>query len=336
MRKHFLSSAILTIVLIVVAFCASGASAQSPIENSGDRVFLVSSRHLPDGYCRASPWDALRYYQVGPRACRPMTADEYVSSIQPARPVVFYVHGNRMPSSEILRRANSVRQQIRCRVNRPAIDWVIFSWPSSKTSLGIRDFREKADRSETDAIFLADLIRKHAERGCTIALVGYSFGARVATGSLHVLAGGVLKERHTIENPLFGANISVGLIAPALESSWLGKNGYHGLATRNMHDLTLLYNRRDAVLKRYWLLEKVRRETALGFSGPTCFAPRFDGSRLPVRSRDCSPSVKLRHAELDYYESRCNAGCDLARMINAVVPATPLNQCTLNNLSAGD
>lgn len=149
-------------------------------------------------------------------------------------------------------------------------------------------------------------------------MIGYSFGARVATGALHLLGGGRMERHVSSEDPVQGAEIRVGLIAPAIESLWLAQRGYHGLATKNMASMTLLYNRRDAVLKRYWLLEKVRRETALGFSGPTRFAPRFDGMRLSVRSRDCSPNVKLRHAELDYYGTHCNAGRDLALMINSV------------------
>ena len=116
------------------------------------------------------------------------------------------------------------------------------------------------------------------------------------------------------------AYLRVGLVAPAIESGVLVRNGYHRQATKNMDRLLLLYNRRDILLKRYWLIEKVRRETALGFSGPSRFAPRLDGSKLPVRSRDCSPSVRLRHVELDFYRTGCNAGRDMAGLISAPYP----------------
>ena len=80
--------------------------------------------------------------------------------------------------------------------------------------------------------------------------------------------------------------------------------------------MVLLYNRRDAVLKRFWLLDRVRGRMALGYSGPTSFAPRFDGSELPVRSRDCSSTVGFHHVELDYYDSPCNAGREMAKLID--------------------
>lgn len=237
----------------------------------------------------------------------------------PGRPVVIYIHGNRMPADEITSRASSVRRQIRARCMRQPVDWVVFSWPSDREMAGVKDFREKADRCDAQGLYLASLMRNYVEASTPMVMIGYSFGARVATGALHALAGGRLAGRCLPTEPVTGANVNVGLVAPAIESNWLGGRGYHGHATKNMNQLVLLYNRRDVVLKRYWLLEKVRRETALGYSGPTCFAPRIDGSRLPVRSRDCSPSVKIRHSELDYYGAGCHAGCDMARLINGVV-----------------
>ncbi|MEM6470374.1 MAG: alpha/beta hydrolase [Planctomycetota bacterium] len=284
-----------------------------------DRVYLVSSRHLPDS-CVSHRWTSLRFYRSEQGRYFPLTADQYQSEIDPRRTVVFYVHGNRMPADELMKRAAAVRCQIRSRLADRSVDWIVFSWPSDRNGIGVRDFRRKAERCDLEAVHLAGLVKQHVDRGCSINMVSYSFGARVATGSLHMLAGGKLGCLKSPEPPCVGSAVRLGLIAPAIESHWLASRGYHGLATKNMESLTLLYNRRDAVLKRYWLLDKVRRETALGFSGPTSFAARVDGSRLPVRSRDCSPSVKLRHSELDYYGSTCNAGCDLARMIQLALP----------------
>ena len=65
-----------------------------------------------------------------------------------------------------------------------------------------------------------------------------------------------------------------------------------------MNRLTLLYNRRDAILKRYWLIDRVQGRLALGYTGPRSFAPRADGSTLPVISRDCSNAIGVKHDEL--------------------------------------
>jgi hypothetical protein len=284
-----------------------------------DRVYLLSTRHLCHHARRISLHEIpFRMWRLDCDASECVDPDQYTSTLSVDRPIVVYIHGNRMPDEEVVARSSSVRRFIRSRTHQGPIDWLIFSWPSERESFGVRDFREKADRCDAQGLYLASFLRKPVEASVPLAMISYSFGARVATGALHALAGGKLAGRQLPEPPLMGADVRVGLVAPAIESSWLGANGYHGRATKNMDRLVLLYNRRDAVLKRYWLIEKVRRETALGFSGPTVFAPRANGTRLPVRSRDCSPSVRLRHLELDYYRNACDAGCDMARMINGI------------------
>lgn len=304
-----------------VEIAACGGCGLTVCSCSSDRIFLVSTRHLCHDACRAGFENVpLRIWRIDGGSAESLEIPEYHASLQPGRPVVIYVHGNRMPADELVARASSVRHKIDCRLDRP-VDWVYFSWPSQRTALGVRDFREKADRCDAQGLYLATFLRHHVEAGVPLAMIGYSFGSRVVTGSLHALGGGMLGGRRLNQPPITGANVRVALVAAAIESTWLGSGGYHGQATKNMDRLMLLYNQRDAVLKRYWLLEKVRQETALGYSGPTCFAPRVDGTRLPVLSRDCSPSVRIRHAELDYYGTRCNAGCDMARMIDGIPTA---------------
>ncbi len=284
-----------------------------------DRVFLVSTRHLTADACRAPLVEIpFRIYRIDCGSAREISQTDYLASLSSERPVVFYVHGNRMPVCEVVNRSTTIRNRIRMRGARGPIDWMIYSWPSEKELVGVKDFRLKADRCDAQGLYLASFLRQHVQASVPMAMIGYSFGARVATGALHALAGGTLSGRQLPEPPLTGANVRVGLVAPAIESKWLGGNGYHGFATKNMNELVLLYNRRDVVLKRYWLLEKIRRDTALGYSGPTIFATRVDGTRLPVRSRDCASIVKLRHSEMDYYQGGCNAGVDMARLINGI------------------
>ncbi|MCO8121493.1 hypothetical protein NHH03_07075 [Stieleria sp. TO1_6] len=282
-----------------------------------DRVFLLSTRHLTSNACCATlEQPDYRMWQIECGRANPIDVMDYQASLSAARQVVIYVHGNRMPADDLMSRATIVRRRIDCARNGGAIDWVVYSWPSAREYGLLRDFREKADRCDAQGLYLASFLRLHAQAAVPTVVIGYSFGARVATGALHALAGGPLSGRTLQGPPLVGANIRVGLVAPAIESNWLTAKGYHGQATQNMEQLLLLYNRRDIVLKQYWLIEKVRRETALGFSGPTRFAARMDGSPLPVLSRDCSPSVKLRHSELDYYKDPCSAGRDMARLID--------------------
>ncbi len=283
---------------------------------SNDRVFWLSSRHLASEACRANlQTPGLRMWQMDCGRFHSTSPKAFHATLSINRPVVIYVHGNRMSADDLVDRSTTVRSAIRRCCQGAGIDWVIYSWPSDQDFGGLRDFRVKADRCDAQGLYLAKFLQPIAAAAVPTGMIGFSFGSRVVTGSLHALAGGRLAGRQIPGPTQSGASVKVGLIAPALESTWLMSGDYHGRATKNMEQLLLLYNRRDAVLKRYWLIEKVRRETALGFSGPSRFGPRLDGTPLPVRSRDCSPSVKLRHAELDYYQARCNAGSDMARLI---------------------
>ena len=72
----------------------------------------------------------------------------------------------------------------------------------------------------------------------------------------------------------------------------------------------------DAVLKRYWLINKVRGRAALGYTGPRSFATRADGTELPVVARDYSSYIGLRHNELDYYTKSRHTANIMADLIN--------------------
>lgn len=287
-------------------------------EQAKDRFWLVNTRGMSSDTCRANlqnPNFRFRRMYCG-RPSEPTTLDDYVARLGEGRRVVMYVHGNRLDHCDAVKRSNIIYRNIRCRCGDGPIDWVLFSWPASKQGTLIHDFREKAGRTDAQGLYLAWLLRKHVDGSMPTALIGYSFGARVVTGSLHALAGGRLGGRKLPGEAVVGANFDAGLVAPALESHWMEPRGYHGRATKNLDRLVVLYNRRDAVLKRYWLLDRVRSNVALGYSGPKAFGPRADGSRLSVRARDCARFVGLQHDEVDYYTSPCGAGRDMANLIH--------------------
>ena len=283
-----------------------------------DRVFMISTRHLPYYACHVPEEEAeFRYYQVNGYRCQKLAEEDYFASLMPNQPIVFYVHGNRMAQKDLLGRATVVRNYIRRYHADFPINWVIVSWPSAKEGLVIQDFREKGWRCDAQGFYLATLMQKHSTQ-VPMAMVGYSFGARVITGALHALAGGSLAGRKLHYEPLLGREIDVALVAPAVQSNWLATGGYHQLATKNMNSLNLLFNHRDAVLKRYWLLNNNRRTQALGHCGPTCFAPRLDGSSLPVIAKDYARAINIRHAELEYYRKCGNAGYQISKMVNGL------------------
>ena len=288
------------------------------IPDVADRFWMISTRSLTSSTCNVnldSP--KLRVQRLDCRGkASPATLDEYLGALTPERQVVVYVHGNRMASNKVVHRSFSVyRNIIRCNEKRP-MDWVIFSWPSAKQGTLIHDARRKASRTDAQGLYLAWLLRKQVKQAESTKMIGFSFGSRVITGALHSLAGGKLGGRLLPGAPTTGATVDVGLVAPAIDSHWLSEKGYHAMATKNLDRLALLYNRRDAVLKRYWLLNKVRGRVALGYTGPRSFAPRADGTELPVVARDYSSYIGLRHDELDYYTKSRHAANIMADLIN--------------------
>ena len=287
-------------------------------EKLEDRFWLISTRQITSSVCYAdlqSP--ALSISRLSPCGQRSEASlAEYLETIAMSRNVVVYVHGNRMAACDAIARGLRVHSRIRTYQCEGGRDWVIWSWPSAQEGILASDARRKAQRCDAQSLYLGWLLRHHAEQDVSTSLIGYSFGGRVLTGALHAAAGGHLGGRQLDGDPVVGMEVKVGLVAPALESHWLACRGYHRLATQNIDQLSLLYNHRDAVLKRYWLLSQVRGESALGYTGPTSFAPRADGTRLPVFARDCAPIVGLHHNELDYYNAPCSAARVMASLLN--------------------
>ncbi|MFG0265850.1 MAG: hypothetical protein ACF8AM_11990 [Rhodopirellula sp. JB055] len=287
---------------------------------ASDRYWLISTRHITSTACRANlqnpRFHISRLNRCGQKT--PSSLDEYIATFDPSRPRVIYVHGNRRSAPLAIQRGMEVARQLeRNRCEPTPMDFVIWSWQSDRETFAITDARIKAERTDAQGLYLAWLLHRHVEAAQPTALIGFSFGGRIVTGSLHALAGGSIGRRRLSEPPVMAANLDVGLLAPAIQSDWLMPHGYHRLATQNMNRLVLLYNQRDAILKNYWLLTRIRGTRALGYTGPTRFAPRYDGSPLPVRSRDCSPTVGKAHSEEEYYKRSCYAGREMASLLSS-------------------
>jgi len=299
----------------IASTLAATASAESPAKDS---LWLVSTRHLTNQVCWADlEQPAFRVYQLDACGRRHRgSLEQLLSEETPAPLDLIYIHGNRMPADQIVTRALFVyRHVVRYRPPEgPPIRFLIWSWPSEQQGLALRDVRIKAARTDAQGLYLAWLMREQLQRGRRQRLVGFSFGGRVATGALHALAGGTLARRGLPGETIQGAGIGVGLLAPAIGEDWLSEGRKHGRATKNIAHLTLLFNRRDAVLKRYPLLDPVSGVEALGFRGPRSFGRRLDGSPVPLIQMNCSDTVGLQHSEEAYYTGRCRAGCRIYAM----------------------
>lgn len=309
----------------------AGAYGAPESENQASNFWVLSTRGLASNAC-CIDLDKPPIH-VGKLENRghylPSDVEQFLSDVRdrPEIPTVIYTHGNRFAHQAAIDRAWLVYHQIRLhRREEPSIRFVLWSWPSEQIGLALKDVRVKAERTDAQGLYMAWMLRELAPTQTSLTLIGYSFGGRVVTGSLHALAGGALAGRRLPGSSVVGVDARVGLIAAAIEESWLVPGEYHGRASRNIEAISMMYNPRDKVLKRYWLLECDEFVRALGVVGRLRLGPRADGSPVEVRSYNCGTIVGPTHDELDYFNRECRAGSILARLIPSQAEREPVEE----------
>jgi len=226
----------------------------------------------------------------------------------PEIPVIFYVHGNRYTESDAIRHGTTIfRTALRFRAPDRPLHWVIWSWPSEKSGIGVHDVRLKASRTDAQSLYLSWLLRLLPKER-RLGLIGYSFGGRILTGALHALAGGAVAQRRLPEGELLRDPARLLLIAPALDNDWLGNGRYHGRAGWLLERVNVLRNSVDPVLRRYGWIDLDRHPDAAGFAGLRLLPRSLDGAEVPVVQRDVANVVGRSHDELLYFQ-----GCVPAR-----------------------
>jgi hypothetical protein len=224
-----------------------------------------------------------------------------VLTFDPTVPTVIFVHGNQISPWDAKCEGIAVyRRLILHACHTPRIRFIIFSWPSSQVGGGlINDVRVKAARTGPAGCQLAWLIDQLPAE-TPLGLSGFSFGARIITGSLHILAGGslggslCLSERVDTDRPPIG----VMLMASAVHAHWLGDGQYHGLAMTQVSRMCLINNCDDPAMKYYDFIEPgFGGPQALGLCGPTCISAE---NARKVFNRDVSCSVGNEHNLMRY------------------------------------
>jgi hypothetical protein len=220
--------------------------------------------------------------------------DEFLG-FDPSVTTVFYVHGNQMGPGDAKNQGLALyRKLVNYGCSEERIRFVIFSWPSAKMAGLLKDVRVKAMRTAPAGCQLAWLLDQMPAE-TPVSLIGFSFGARIITGSLHVLAGGTLCNGLTLSERVQPdrAPVNVVLIAAAVHAHWLGKGQYHGLAMTQVDRMFLLNNCQDLALRYYHLTTTDgSRPQALGVCGPT----RIDAEyAAKIQKRDVSRYAGARH-----------------------------------------
>ncbi len=268
-----------------------------------DTVWLVSSRglgscNLDENLARLKVWRFDRQ-----RAWTPSQLVELTEGDDPQVMTVVFLHGNRISSCEAFTRGwRAYRRLVRCASERP-IRFIVWSWPSARVRGPVEDARTKAARTDAHGYYVAGFLDQ-LDCDVPVSLWGFSYGARIATGALHLLGGGTLDGRrlearvHAHRQPM-----RVALLAAALDDGWLLPGHRHGDARLQVRSMLLVNNGCDRVLARYHLLYGRRCcQEALGYVGLAVRRlPAEDAEK--VRQMDACCDVGKRHGFDGYLAS---------------------------------
>ncbi len=288
---------------LAVLNCVLGARVQPVL--ASNEIFLIStrvvgtacdgsamSRHLQCEQVVATPSQKFRWQSCDWRDL----ASESLSN----RPTVIYIHGNRIARGEDrLQGMQIYRSLTRHNQSNESLRFIIWSWPSSAIPGPFKDYKIKANRTRPAAWQLAWFL-DHIPAKSRVSLLGYSYGARIASGAMHILGGGSLgglklEQRIHPQHPPF----RVALLAAAFDAHWIQPGHFYGRALSQVERLVISTNQLDPVMRFYHLSNGRGRIHALGKSGVS--QPQTLGyARQNIKLIDCTRTVGRNHSLVDY------------------------------------
>lgn len=277
----------------ILAICLLGATArcQSGFADDGSDVWLVNTRQA--SHCGALEGEREKLvFQRGEDACRWSISNraEFLSATAGGVPLVVFVHGNRTDNAWAVDEAMDVYPYLKRAACGKPFRFLIWSWPSD---IAVRHYRPdvqvKNVRSDADAFYLADLLAE-CDPQTPISLTGYSLGARVIGGGMHLLGGGSVAGRSLDDPPQDRAKVRAVLIAAAIDANSFSAQGRFCRATSVAERIVVTVNQNDPALKWYTHLYGRRGPQAIGHAGPAGAA-----CGGVVQSVDLSCCVGHRH-----------------------------------------
>jgi hypothetical protein len=248
--------------------------------------------------------------------------DETLAAFAAPMPTVIYVHGNRVDNGVDKSHGLGFYRWLAARKSADApIRYVIWSWPSSQIRGRIKDYEVKAARTQPCGWQLAWAIDQ-MPTSSPLAVIGYSYGARVATGALHILGGGALGKlelAHRVHPDR--APVNVALVAAAVTAQWLRPEGFHGKAISQAATLVLVNNQLDPAMRFYPMSPMGNGATALGFAGVPGRDSLGDLSRR-IHSIDLTSTVGRHHSLSAYLSTSSIFGQAIGEIVDlpAVMP----------------
>ncbi len=278
---------------------------EPPASGGSDEIFLLNTRRVGTACNDRAMSSRLQCEQLvtAPQhQSRWISRDwrELVSDSNSHRPTVVYIHGNRIERGKDRSQGMQIYRSLTRHGNsNQPIRFIIWSWPSGAISGPFKDYKVKANRTQPAAWQLAWFLDQLPAQ-TQISVLGYSYGARIASGAMHVLGGGALgslklQQRIHPQRESF----RVALLAAAFDAHWIQPGHFYGRALSQVERMVIATNQMDPIMRFYHLSNGRGRVHALGKSGVSQLQS-LGSARLFVRTIDFTRSVGRNHSLVNY------------------------------------
>ena len=268
------------------------------VAGCGHELWIVSTRGLADAECGCElpPFTPCVERYICGSGWVVSSLEDLVADQGGTQSTAVFVHGNDTDADEAKALGKRLYDQLlatRCPV--PATRLVVWSWPSERVLRRRRpDVQVKACRTNVEGYYLAQFLDQlpgetHASLG------GFSYGARVVTGGLHLLGGGTLAGRQLADHqhPDRRATSTI-LLGAAMNNDWLLPGRRHERALSQVDRMVILTNPADGVLHFYPYLWGRGGTEALGVTGIPG-AGRLGPDVAKVEQINVRPELHCRH-----------------------------------------
>ena len=257
--------------LTFLLLCAS-TSAEETTEPESCQVpfWLISTRDC-DQESPADAPDQLQYTRVrSPENHEESTLESFLGALSPQTRLCIFVHGNFVSQDFAEEEAGVVFRSLnKFGPKDQDIEYVLLSWPSERILPITRwDLSLKTERADVTAHYLAQLVDRIPVANA-VTFIGYSLGARSVSGTLELLAGGVVGKHETslTQSPSpIKRQIHAVLIAASIDHDWLNPGERFGNALIQLEKILILRNSDDLALA-FYPLRKLFSPGALGRVG---------------------------------------------------------------------
>lgn len=241
-------------------------------------VWVVSTRRLP-AVCRVPMAPALSVERFIEDACANRCGrgrwvrSDLADLLGPdehgiVKPLMIFIHGNRYDGADAKQQGLLLARH--CAAACPAtgpLRTVIYSWPSDKDGILLRDGRNKYDRAYAEGRYMAWLLGQvDPER--PVGIVGYSFGALITAEALDDLLDAEAAGRSDLQpwrhRP---GQTNLMLIAPAVRCDAFAPRGPYRDTLECVDHVSLIINPRDKALEFFPFLDRRLSVAALGHTG---------------------------------------------------------------------